>query len=39
MSLRDDRATLLDVVRAARLVVEFAQETEADAFQTNLLVQ
>lgn len=39
MSVRDDTATLLDVVRAARLIVQFAEETEADAFRTNLLVQ
>lgn len=39
MSVRDDSAMLLDVVRVARLIVQFAHETDAAAFRTNLLVQ
>lgn len=36
---QDDTAHLLDIVRAARLVVQFAEETDATGFRSNLLVQ
>ncbi len=39
MSTSDDQAHLLDVVRAAQLIVQFVEETSAEGFRTNLLVQ
>ncbi len=39
MSKHDDQAHLLDVARAARLIVQFTHETDGEGFRTNLLVQ
>ena len=39
MNRPDDQAHLLDVARAARLIVAFTGETDAGDFPTNLLVQ
>lgn len=39
MSLHDDNAHLLDIVQAARLILQFSGETDSADFRTNLLVQ
>ncbi len=39
MSRQNDIAHLIDVVRAARLIVQFTDETDAESFRTNPLHQ
>ena len=39
MSVHDDQTHLLDIARAARLIHQFAAESDAEDFEQNLLVQ
>ncbi len=37
--MKSDQATLLDVVGAARLIIEFAAQTDAGSLEDDILVQ